>query len=103
MRGISRPFDPPHHSSTIQSLYAFTHRSASSMSEASLKVWPQNRGNEGNDICASVQFMSMSAMRAAGSQQPLRISSYVMPTTLTSSRSNPAAADSRVWGIFLSS
>ncbi len=73
--GIRRPFESPHHSSTIQSLYALTQRSASSMSSASANVWPQNRGKDGKHICASVQFASMSSMRDFGSQQPLRISS----------------------------
>ena len=32
INGMSRPFDGAHHSSSIQSLYAFTQRSASSLS-----------------------------------------------------------------------
>src|SRR5437868_5000926 len=36
--GMFMPFDGPHHSSTIQSLYAFTHASASSLSSASRHV-----------------------------------------------------------------
>src|SRR4051812_22097507 len=45
--GIRRPPESPHHSSTIQSLYARTHASARSLSCASAKVWPQNLGNVG--------------------------------------------------------
>src|SRR5262245_21012807 len=37
-RGISRPLEPAHHSSNIQSLYAFTQRSESSLSFASMNV-----------------------------------------------------------------
>ncbi len=36
-----------HHSSIIQSLYACTHSTASSLSLASQKIWPQKRGNDG--------------------------------------------------------
>src|SRR6476646_8738449 len=42
--GTSRPPLSPHHSSTIQSLYAVTQAAASSRSFASRHVWPQNRG-----------------------------------------------------------
>ena len=68
-----------------------------------MNVWPQNRGKLGKASDASTWFISMSSTRAFGSQQPRRISSYVMPVTLTSSRSKPAAAESRVCGIRLSS
>src|SRR5436190_3451882 len=101
--GIRRPSEPAHHSSNIQSLYALTHRSASSMSLASMNVCPQKRGNVGNDSDASTQLTSMSSRRAFGSKQPGRISSYVIAVILTSSRSNPTAALNRVCGIFLSS
>ena len=65
--GTSRPSLGPHHSSTIQSLYARTHSNASSRSLASRNVCPQNRGKLGNDSDACVQFMSMSRSRATGS------------------------------------
>src|SRR5918912_46563 len=45
--GISRPSEGPHHSSTIQSLYAWTHSSPSSLSLASENVGPQKRGKLG--------------------------------------------------------
>src|SRR5262245_4011710 len=61
-RGIKRPSLSPHHSSTIQSLYARTQACASSRSFASRKVCPQKRGNVGNDNEASTQFISMSSM-----------------------------------------
>jgi len=64
---MRRPPLSPHHSSTIQSLYASTHACASSRSLASRKVCPQKRGNEGNESDASTQFISMSSMRAFGS------------------------------------
>ena len=38
-------------------------------------VWPQNRGNVGKHICASVQLASMSSRRYLTDQAPLRISS----------------------------
>ena len=37
--------------------------SPSSRSLASVKVWPQNRGNVGKQSCASVQLVSMSSRR----------------------------------------
>src|SRR3954464_3158109 len=92
MRGISRPPLSPHHSSTIQSLYARMHASPTSLSLANENVWPQKRGNVGNDNDASVQLASMSSSRALGSKQPGRISSYVMPSSFISSREKPAAA-----------
>ena len=51
--GIRRPPDAPHHSSTIQSLYACTHSSPSSLSLASVNVWPQKRGKVGKQSDAS--------------------------------------------------
>ena len=77
---------PAHHSSNIQSLYALTQRSASSLSLRSRNVWPQNRGKVGNESDASVWFVSMSSSRAVCSQQPLRMSSMVMGETVISSR-----------------
>ena len=65
--GIRRPPLSPHHSSTIQSLYASTHASASSRSFASRNVCPQKRGNVGKQSDASTQFISMSSTRAFGS------------------------------------
>ena len=61
------PADGPHHSSTIQSLYAFTHASPSSLSSASRNVWPQKRGNVGNGSEPSTQLRSKSTMRASRS------------------------------------
>src|SRR3954468_6445766 len=47
VNGINFPFpSPAHHSSIIQSLYAFTHNNASSLSSRSMNVCPQNLGNE---------------------------------------------------------
>ncbi len=37
------------------------------MSLASMNVWPQKRGNVGNESDASTQFTSMSSRRAFGS------------------------------------
>src|SRR5947209_2192596 len=65
--GTSRPPLSPAHSSTIQSLYARTHASASSLSRRSAKSWPQNRGYVGKHSDAQTWFWSMSAMRAVGS------------------------------------
>ena len=63
---MSRPLaSGPHHSSTIQSLYALTQSSPSSLSFASVKVWPQNRGKVGKQIDASRWLMSMSSSRGA--------------------------------------
>src|ERR1700722_20341774 len=45
--GMRAPLLSPHHSSTIQSLYAITQASASSWSLASRNVWPQKRGKVG--------------------------------------------------------
>src|SRR5947208_15453956 len=67
MSGIRRPPLSPHHSSTIQSLYARMHASPTSLSWANENVCPQNRGKVGNDSDASVQFWSMSASLALGS------------------------------------
>ena len=91
--GMSRPFDGAHHSSTIQSLYAFTQRSASSLSLRSENVWPQKRGKLGKQSDASTWLTSMSSRRAFGSQQPTRMSSIVIGLTVISSRGYPAAAD----------
>ena len=101
--GISRPPLSPHHSSTIQSLYARTQARATSLSCASAKVCPQKRGKVGKQSEASTWLRSMSASRAFGSQQPRRISSRVMPSSVISSRSNPTAAMFRLYGNFRSS
>ena len=60
---MSRPPDSPHHSSTIQSLYALTHSRPSSLSLASVKVWPQKRGKVGKQSEASMWLTSMSSRR----------------------------------------
>src|SRR6476469_6696092 len=65
--GMFMPFDGPHHSSTIQSLYAFTHASASSLSSASKNVCPQKRGKVGKGSEPSTQLRSKSTMRASRS------------------------------------
>ena len=65
--GMSRPPESPHHSSTIQSLYARTHANARSLSFASANVWPQKRGNVGKHSDASTWSTSMSSRRAFGS------------------------------------
>src|SRR3954464_9096954 len=67
VNGMSAPSESPHHSSTIQSLYATTHACASSRSFASRNVWPQKRGNVGNDNEPETQFISLSSTRAFGS------------------------------------
>ncbi len=68
VHGISRPAPaPPHHSSIIQSLYAWTHRSASSLSSRSRNVCPQKPGKLGKHRLASVWFASMAARRAVWS------------------------------------
>src|SRR6266853_1430222 len=61
--GMFMPLDGPHHSSTIQSLYALTHASPRSWSSASRKVCPQKRGNVGKGSEPSTQFRSKSLMR----------------------------------------
>ena len=103
INGIRRPSVPAHHSSSIQSLYALTHRSPSSWSLRSVNVCPQKRGKLGNASEASTWFTSMSSSRAFWSQQPLRMSSIVIGLTVISSRGYPAAADSRVSGYWRSS
>ena len=65
--GMLMPIEGSHHSSTIQSLYACTHASASSVSSASLNVWPQNRGNVGNGSEPSTQLSSKSFLRSLAS------------------------------------
>ena len=65
--GMFMPLDGPHHSSTIQSLYALTHASPRSWSSASRKVCPQKRGNVGKGSEPSTQFRSKSLMRASRS------------------------------------
>ena len=84
--GMRRSFVPAHHSSTIQSLYAFTQRSPSTLSLRSVNVCPQKRGKLGNASDASTWFTSMSSRRAFWSQQPLRMSSIVIGLTVISSR-----------------
>src|SRR6478736_4856522 len=42
--GMSRPWEPAHHSSTCQSLYASTHSFESSLSFPFRKICPQKRG-----------------------------------------------------------
>src|SRR3954462_14527216 len=87
-RGMFTPIDGSHHSSTIQSLYACTHASASSMSSASLNVWPQKRGNVGNGRDPSTQLSSKSFLRSLASQQPGRMSSYVVAVIVMTVLSN---------------
>ncbi len=65
--GMFMPLDGPHHSSTIQSLYACTHASASSLSSASRNVWPQKRGKVGKGSEPSTQLRSKSTTRASRS------------------------------------
>ena len=67
INGTRRPPESPHHSSTIQSLYARTQARASSRSFASRNVWPQKRGKVGKHSEASTQLTSMSSSRALGS------------------------------------
>ena len=65
---MSRPPEPPHHSSTIQSLYARMHASPRSRSAISENVCPQKRGKlDGKHIIASMPPSSMSTSRATGS------------------------------------
>src|SRR5882757_4282029 len=86
--GMLMPIEGSHHSSTIQSLYAFTHASASSGSSASLNVWPQNRGNVGNGSDPSTQLISKSFLRSLASQHPGRMSSYVTAVIVMTVLSN---------------
>ncbi len=65
----------PHHSSTIQSLYARTPRSPSSRSLASVKVCPQNRGKVGKQSADWTWLTSMSASRSGTEKEPGRICS----------------------------
>lgn len=96
--GMSLPPLSPHHSSTIQSLYARTQASPTSLSLASAKVCPQKRGKVGKQSEPSTWFMSMSSSRAFGSQQPRRICSRVIPSSVISSREKPTAAMMRLYG-----
>src|SRR3954464_15894817 len=96
--GMLMPIDGSHHSSTIQSLYARTQASASSRSSASENVWPQKRGNVGNGREASAHFASKSFLRSLASQQPVRMSSYVVAVIVMTVLSNfdqssPVVAD----------
>ncbi len=100
---MSRPPESPHHSSTIQSLYAFTQSSASSLSSASVKVWPQKRGKVGKHKAASMWFTSMSSSLGLTSYEPGRMSSNVTPFMVTSSRGTPTAESTRSSGRFSSS
>lgn len=86
--GMSRPCaSGPHHSSTIQSLYARTPSSPSSRSLASVNVCPQKRGNVGKQSADWTWLTSMSASRSGTLNDPGRICSYVMTSSLISSRS----------------
>lgn len=74
--GMRRPCaSGPHHSSTIQSLYARTPSRASSRSFASVKVWPQNRGKVGKQSADWTWLTSMSARRSGTEKEPGRICS----------------------------
>ncbi len=64
---MNRPGAEPHHSSIIQSLYAWTQSRASSRSFASWNTWPQNRGKDGKHSEESTPSTSMSASRATES------------------------------------
>ena len=59
--GIRRPGTAPHHSSSIQSLYARRQASPSSWSSWSENSWPQNRGNDGKHNDDSTWLRSMGA------------------------------------------
>lgn len=88
VRGMSRPCaSGPHHSSTIQSLYARTQSSPSSRSLASVKVCPQKRGKVGKQSADWTWLTSMSASRSGTEWEPGRICSYVMTSSRISSRS----------------
>lgn len=77
----------------IQSLYACTHSSASSLSWRSRNAWPQKRGRMlGKHMDASVWFAAMSFRRSDWIHAPGRMSSKV--TGVTSSVSKPTAAES---------
>ncbi len=67
MSGISFPPESPHHSSTIQSLYAFTQARPRSWSLASVNVCPQKRGKVGKQRDAATWLSSLSSTRARGS------------------------------------
>src|SRR4051794_11760849 len=65
--GMFTPPDGAHHSSTIQSLYAFTQARPRSWSGVSMNVWPQKRGNVGNGSEPSVQLSAKSFTRSSRS------------------------------------
>lgn len=54
---------------------------------ASVNVWPQNRGKVGKQSADWTWLMSMSASRSGTENEPGRICSYVMTSSLISSRS----------------
>ena len=68
------------------------------MSDASWNVWPQKRGNVGKQRDASTPLTSMSSSRSFTANEPGRMSSYVMPFNVTSSRSKPTAESRRISG-----
>ena len=53
-----------------------------------MNVWPQKRGNVGNGSEPSTQLTSKSFLRSTGSQQPGRMSSYVVAVIVMSVLSN---------------
>ncbi len=76
VRGMRRPrASGPHHSSTIQSLYARTPRSPGSRSFASVNVCPQNRGKVGKQSADRTWWTSVSASRSGTEKEPGRICS----------------------------
>ena len=101
--GMKRPGAAPHHSSIIQSLYACTHSSASSLSLASQKIWPQKRGNDGKHNDPRIPARSMSTTRAIGSYAAGRISEYGTGFGVNSSLRFPAVTESPEVGCALSS
>src|SRR4029453_459251 len=83
--GMNRPGTDPHHSSTIQSLYAWMHANPSSRSRIAEKHAPATRGKfDGKRIDASTPSWSMSCTRATGSYAPRGNSSYVTGSTVHS-------------------
>ena len=67
INGMYRPGALPHHSSIIQSLYAWRHTNPNSRSLASMNSCPQKRVMVGKHSDASTPARSMSSRRATES------------------------------------
>ena len=103
INGMNRPGADPDHSSIIQSLYAWTHSMANTLSLASQKIWPQKRGNDGKHRDPRMPARSMSFTRAIGSYAPGFISEYGTGSGVKSSLRLPTVTERPDVGTRLSS